>query len=235
MIPTPQKCPSCQTTFQPEAGQISHCPTCQTSQFHVAVATHGKWRVCPQCNILFQAPPGKIVSCPGCQTNEIHAGKEGGVKWQRASVDDKKRHMPDQHDNSFQYAPKIDQTIFQRLLSHWKRYRIAFEKFCITFWPVDLFTFTQEERRALRLAARDSFTFTKLNDPRIAKWLSHRGGQRALSNLQTIQPEIAKILVKTADSLRLNGIQYLDNSLARTLASHRGRTLYLDNLSLIHI
>ena len=170
------------------------------------------------------------MSCPGCQTNEVHAGKEGGVKWQRASVDDKKRHMPDQHDNSFQYAPKIDQTIFQRLKSHWKRYRIAFEKFCITFWPVDLFTFTQEERRALRLAARDSFTFTKLNDPRIAKWLSHRGGQRALTNLQTIQPEIAKILVKTADSLRLNAIQYLDNSLARTLASHRGRTLYLDNL-----
>lgn len=175
------------------------------------------------------------MSCPGCQTNEVHAGKEGGVKWQRASVDDKKRHMPDQHDNSFQYAPKIDQTIFQRLKSHWKRYRIAFEKFCITFWPVDLFTFTQEERRALRLAARDSFTFTKLNDPRIAKWLSHRGGQRALSNLQTIQPEIAKILVKTADSLRLNAIQYLDNSLARTLASHRGRTLYLDNLHHIDI
>ncbi len=103
------------------------------------------------------------------------------------------------------------------------------------FWPVDLFTFTLEERRALRLAARDSFTFTRLNDPRIAKWLSHRGGQWAISSLQTIQPDIAKHLVRTSDALRLNGIQYLDNSLAGILANHRGRTLYLDNLHHIDI
>ena len=235
MISTPQKCPSCQTTFQPEVGQASHCPNCQTSQFHVAVATRDKWRMCPHCNVLFQAPPAKIVSCPGCQTNQIHADKEGFVKWERTVADDKLRRRLSQDDRTFQYTPRTHQTFFQRLLSHWKRYRIAFEKLCITFWPVDLFTFTQEERRALRLAARDSFTFTKLNDPRIAKWLSHRGGQRALTNLQTIQPEIAKILVNTSDSLRLNAIQYLDNPLASTLASHRGRTLYLDNLHHIDI
>ena len=41
---------------------------------------------------------------------------------------------------------------------------------------------------------------------------------------------IAKQIVKTSDSLRLSGIQYLDESLARYLVRHSGRTLYLDNL-----
>jgi hypothetical protein len=191
--------------------------------------------MCPHCNVLFQAPPAQIVSCPGCQTNQIHADKGSFVKWERTSADDKERKRLSQYDRPFQYAPRTHQTIFQSLLTYWNRYRVAFEKLCVTFWPVDLFTFTLEERRALRLAARDSFTFTKLNDPRIAKWLSHRGGQRALTNLQTIQPKIAKILVKTSDSLRLNAIQYLDNPLASTLAVHRGRTLYLDNLHHIDI
>ena len=48
--------------------------------------------------------------------------------------------------------------------------------------------------------------------------------------LTTIQPAIAKQIVKTSDSLRLSGIQYLDESLAHYLAGHSGRTLYLDNL-----
>ena len=175
------------------------------------------------------------MSCPGCQTNQIHEDRSGSVEWERGSATAEQRSASSHQDRFFQSEHKTRQTIFQSLLTRWRRYRVAVEKFCVTFWPVDLFTFTLEERRALRLAARDSFTFTELNDPRIAKWLSYRGGQWAISSLQTIQPEIAKNLVQTSDSLRLNGIRYLNNSLASTLASHRGRTLYLDNLYHIDI
>ena len=187
-------------------GKASHCPNCQTSQFHVAVATRDKWRMCPQLQCSFSGPTSQNCVLSGLPDEPNSCRQRGLCKMGTRplqminSVEDLS-----QDDRTFQYTPRTHQTFLQRLLSHWKRYRIAFEKLCITFWPVDLFTFTQEERRALRLAARDSFTFTKLNDPRIAKWLSHRGGQRALTNLQTIQPEIAKILVKTSDSLRLNG------------------------------
>lgn len=235
MINTTQTCPCCQHTFQSENGQISQCPSCQASQVHLLPATSDKWRTCPNCGILFQAAPVQIVSCPGCQTNQIHEDRSGFVEWERGSATAEQRSAPSHQDRFFQSEHKTRQTIFQSLLTRWRRYRVAVERFCVTFWPVDLFTFTLEERRALRLAARDSFTFTKLNDPRIAKWLSHRGGQWAISSLQTIQPEIAKNLVQTSDALRLNGIRYLNNSLASTLASHQGRTLYLDNLRHIDI
>ena len=202
---------------------------------HFLPAASDKWRTCPNCNILFQAATVRIVSCPGCQTNQIHEDKDNFVEWERGSAGDEQRSTPSHQDRFLQSEHKAHQTFFQPLLTQWKRYRVAFEKFCVAVWPVDLFTFTHEERRALRLAARDSFTFTRLNDPRIAKWLSHRGGQWAISKLQTIQPDIAKHLVRTSDALRLNGIQYLDDSLASTLANHRGRTLYLDNLHHIDI
>ena len=202
---------------------------------HLLPKARDKWRTCPNCNILFQAAPVRIVSCPGCQTNQIHEDKGNFVEWERGSAAVEQRSTLSHQDRFYQSEHKARQTFFQTLLTQWKRYRVAFEKFCVMYWPIDLFTFTLEERRALRLAARDSFTFSKITDPRIAKWLSHRGGQWAISKLQTIQPDIAKHLVRTSDALRLNGIQYIDDSLASTLAKHRGRTLYLDNLHHIDI
>ena len=121
-------------------------------------------------------------------------------------------------------------TALAKLFSWLQPYQAALERFCVTLWPTSLFTFTTEERRALRLAGRGNYKFTEIKDPRIAKWLSHRAGSSALSGLTTIQPAIAKQLVKTSDSLRLSGIQYLDESLALHLVRHRGRTLYLDKL-----
>ncbi len=175
------------------------------------------------------------MSCPNCQTSQIHEDNGNFVKWERGSATVEQRSTLSDRDKFFQSEHRTRQTLFQPFLTRWKRYRIAVEKFCVMFWPVDLFTFTPVERRALRLAARDNFTFTKITDPRLAKWLSRRGGQWATSKLQTIQPNIAKHLVRTSDALRLNGLQYIDDSLASTLANHRGRTLYLDNLRHIDI
>ncbi len=160
----------------------------------------------------------------------MHPENAGIVKWERDHA------LPQVHtDLSHQETPlqstgRPRRTALAILFSWWQPYQAALERFCVTLWPTSLFTFTTEERRALRLARRGNYIFTEINDPRIAKWLSHQGGSSALSGLTTIQPAIAKQIVKTSDSLRLSGIQYLDESLARYLVRHSGRTLYLDNL-----
>ena len=80
------------------------------------------------------------------------------------------------------------------------------------------------------MATRGSYRFSQINDPRLAKWLIHHGGPSAVGDLKTIQPEIARQLVKTSGSLRFDSIQYIDEQLAQCLSQHNGRTLYLDNL-----
>ncbi len=196
---------------------------------HTDTHSDEKWRTCPHCNLFFQAPPVQVVSCPKCQTNQIHQD-DGIVKWERDHA------VPKVHtDLSYQETPLHStggprRTALAILFSWLQPYQAALERFCVTLWPTSLFTFTTEERRALRLAGRGNYTFTEIKDPRIAKWLSHRAGSSALSGLTTIQPAIAKQLVKTSDSLRLSGIQYLDESLALHLVRHSGRTLYLDKL-----
>ena len=160
----------------------------------------------------------------------MHPENAGIVKWERDHA------LPQVHtDLSHQETPlqstgRPRRTALAILFSWWQPYQAALERFCVTLWPTSLFTFATEERRALRLARRGNYKFTEINDPRIAKWLSHQGGSSALSGPTTIQPAIAKQIVKTSDSLRLSGIQYLDESLARYLVQHSGRTLYLDNL-----
>ena len=230
MTDIPRTCPQCNQPIFVKSGQVAQCSVCQAYQLHTNIHLDEKWRACPGCNFLFQSPAGQVVSCPKCQTNQIYQNDDGIVKWERDPS------APQVHTElSHQVTPLQStggprRTALAILFSWWQPYQAALERFCVTLWPTSLFTFTTEERRALRLAGRGNYKFTEINDPRIAKWLTHRGGSSALNGLETIQPAIAKQIVKTSDSLRLSGIQYLDESLAHCLAGHSGRTLYLDNL-----
>ena len=226
----PRTCPKCNQPIFVKNGRVSQCSVCQANQVHADTYSGEKWRNCPNCTLLFQAPPIQVVSCPKCQTNQIHQDDDGIVKWERDSSAPQVHTELSQQETPLQSTGGPRRTALAILFSWWQPYQAAFEVFCVTFWPTSLFTFTTEGRRALRLAGLGNYKFKEINDPRIAKWLAHRGGSSALNGLETIQPAIAKQIVKTSDSLRLSGIQYLDESLAHGLAGHSGRTLYLDNL-----
>ncbi len=229
-------CPQCQQPVFVEKGKVSTCPVCLASQVHSEPKSDEKWRACPNCDLFFQAAPVQIVCCPNCQISQVHPEKGGIVQWvpdhsePRVHTDLSQRDPP-----LFQSTQKSHRTSFQLFFSWWQPYQAAIERFFVTLWPTSLFTFTSEERRALRLAARGSYKFSEINDPRIAKWLTCRGRSSAVSGLETIQPEIARHLVKTLDSLRLDGIQFIDEQLAHSLVRHNGRTLYLDNLCHVDI
>ena len=230
MTDIPRTCPQCEAAIFVEKGRVSQCSVCQANQVHADTYSGEKWRNCPNCTLLFQAPPVQVVSCPKCQTNQIHQDDDGIVKWERDSSAPQVHTELSHQETPLQSTGGPRRTALAILFSWWQPYQAAFEVFCVTFWPTSLFTFTTEERRALRLAGRGNYKFKEINDPRIAKWLTHKGSSSAFSDLTTIQPAIAKQIVKTSDSLRLSGIQYLDESLAHRLAGHSGRTLYLDNL-----
>ncbi len=236
MTDIPRTCPKCDAAIFVEKGRVSACLVCQASQVHDEPNVDQKWRACPNCDVLFQSAPVKVVCCPNCQTNQIHPEKDGVVQWvpdhsaSRVHTDLSHRDPP-----LPQFTQNSKQTPLRLIFSWWQPYQASIERFFVTLWPTSLLTFTPEERRALRLAARGSYKITEINDPRIAKWLTRRGGSSAFSGLEKIQPEIAKHLVKTFESLRLNGIQFIDEQLARSLVRHNGRTLYLDNLRHVDI
>ena len=194
-----------------------------------------KWVNCANCNIAFRAAPLEIPLCPNCQTNQVHPENNGIVQWERDHSAQRVHSDISHTDTLVQSNRNSHRTAFQFLFSWWQPYQVAIERYFVTLWPASLFTFTAEERRALRLAARGSYKFSEINDPRLVKWLIHRGGSSAMGCLETIQPEIARHLVKTLDSLRLDGIQYIDEQLAHSLVRHNGRTLYLDKLHHIDI
>jgi len=209
---------------------VSVCLVCRAAQIHSEPNLDEKWQNCPNCDLFFQAAPLQIVSCPNCQTNQVHPENDGIVQWERDHLAQRVHTDLSHTDTLGQSSHNSRRTPFQLFFSWWQPYQAAIERFFVTLWPTSLFTFTAEERRALRLAARGTYQFSEINDPRLAKWLIRRGGSSAVGGLDTIQPEIARHLVKTLDSLRLNGIQYIDEQLAHSLVRHNGRTLYLDNL-----
>ncbi|MEE2796554.1 MAG: hypothetical protein VYA49_04145, partial [Planctomycetota bacterium] len=60
---------------------------------------------------------------------------------------------------------------FRLFLAWWQPSQAAIERFLVTIWPTSLFTFTDEERRVLRLATHGTYRFSQINGPRLAKWL----------------------------------------------------------------
>ena len=176
-----------------------------------------------------------MIFCPRCQTGLGHQ-QQGEIV---IRDEDYASPLPTpalSHQDLFlQSAYKSRQTAFQLFFSWWQPHLAAIERLFISLWPTSLFTFTAEERKALHLAARGTYKFLEIKDPRLAKWLTRRGGSSAISGLETIRPEIAKYLVKTPKSLRLNGIKFIDEQLANSLVRHNGRTLYLDNLNHVDI
>ena len=176
-----------------------------------------------------------MIFCPRCQTDLGHQ-QQGGIV-----IRDEDYAPPlltpelSQRDLFVQFAYKSRRTALQLFFSWWQPHLAAIQRFFVSLWPTSLFTFTAEERKALRLAARGAYKFSEIKDPRLAKWLTRRGGSSAISGLETIRPEIAKYLVKTPESLRLNGIKFIDEQLANSLVQHNGRTLYLDNLHHVDI
>ena len=184
----------------------------------------------PSLPHFFQAAPLKSLSCPYCLGNRNLPTNDGFDKWVPDAA------FPQVHPNRSQSGTLPESThntrrpVLQLFLAWWQPYHAAIERFLVKIWPISLFTFTEEERRALRLATRGTYRFSQINDPRLAKWLIHRGGPSAVGGLETIQPEIARHLVKTSGSLRFDSIQYIDEQLAQCLSQHNGRTLYLDNL-----
>lgn len=176
-----------------------------------------------------------MIFCPRCQTDLGHQQQRGFVIRDEDFTPPLPPPELSHKDLFLQSAYKSRRTAFQLFFSWWQPYLAAIERFFVSLWPTSLFTFTAEERRALRLAARGTYRFSEINDPRLAKWLTRQGGSSALSGLEKIRPEIAKHLVKTSESLRLNGVQYIDEQLAHTLVQHNGRTLYLDNLRHVDI
>ncbi len=230
-----QTCPQCKALIVVEKGRVSECLTCRALQVHGEPNFREKWRKCPNCYIFFQAVPHQIVSCPNCQANQVHPEKDGIVQWEKDHSAPQVHSDLSQTETLFQSNHRSHRTAFQLFFSWWQPYQAKIERFFVTLWPSSLFTFTAEERRALRLAARGTYRFSEINDPRLAKWLTRQGGSSALSGLEKIRPEIAKHLVKTSESLRLNGVQYIDEQLAHTLVQHNGRTLYLDNLRHVDI
>ena len=151
-----------------------------------------------------------MIFCPRCQTDLSHQ-QQGEIV---IRDEDYAPQLPPpelSHQDLFlQSAYESRRTAFQLFFSWWQPHLAAIERFFVSLWPTSLFTFTAEERRALRLAARGTYKFSEIKDSRIAKWLTRRGGSSAVSGLETIRPEIAKHLVKTPESLRLNGIQFID-------------------------
>jgi len=228
-------CPKCQQTLFVEIGKVATCPVCHASQLHGEPESNEKWRTCPNCSLLFQAAQVNVVSCPNCQTNQIHSDSSNIVEWERNDSAPRVHTDLSQPDTLVDSPHRFRRTVFQLFFSHWHPYQAAIERFFVTLWPSSLFTFTTEERRALRLAARGTYKFSEIKDPRLAKWLTRRGGSSAISGLEIIQPEIAKHLVKTRESLRLNGIKFIDEQLANSLVRHNGRTLYLDSLHHVDI
>lgn len=235
MTDIPQTCPQCKAPIFVEKGRVSECLLCQALQVHSEPNFGEKWRKCPHCDVFFQAVPLQIVSCPNCQTNQVRPEKDGIVQWEKDHSAPRVHTDLSQPDTLFRSNHRSHQTAFQLFFSWWQPYQAKIERFFVTLWPSSLFTFTAEERRALRLAVRGTYRFSEINDPRLAKWLTRQGGSLALSGLKNIQPEIAKHLVKTSESLRLNSIQFIDEQLAHTLVQHNGRTLYLDNLRHVDI
>ena len=225
-----QMCPQCEQPIFVEKGKVSTCLLCNASQVHDDLNANEKWRNCPNCNIFFRAAPREIVPCPNCRTNQIHPVHHGIVKWERNALNPPVHSDLSHSDTVPESTHNTPKTALKLFLAWWQPYQAGIERFFVTIWPTALFTFTAEERRALRLATRGAYRFRKINDPRLAKWLIHRGGPSAVGGLETIQPEIARHLVKTSESLRLHGIQYIDEQLAECLIQHNGRTLYLDNL-----
>ena len=223
-------CPQCDQPIFVEKGKVSTCLVCNASQVHDDRNSNAKWRNCPNCNTFFQAAPREIVSCPNCRTNQIHPVHDGIVKWERNNSTPRVHSDLSQSDTVPESPHNARRPAFRLFLAWWQPSQAAIERFLVTIWPTSLFTFTDEERRALRLATRGTYRFSQINDPRLAKWLIHRGGPSAVGGLETIQPEIARQLVKTSDSLRFDSIQYIDEQLAQCLSQHNGRTLYLDNL-----
>jgi len=228
-------CPRCRALFVPENGHFLTCPNCHASQARDAAYSEQKWRNCLKCKVPFQASSSRMIFCPRCQTDFGPQDQEDIVIWENACAFPRTPTEPSHEDSFLQSTHKSRRTIFQVFLSWWQPNQAALERFCITLWPTSLFTFTKDERRALRLASRGSYQFQEINDPRIAKWLTRRGILSALRGLETLRPDIARQIVQTPDSLRLSGINYLDESLAHSLARHRGRTLYLDNLQHVDI
>jgi len=228
-----ETCPQCEQPISVEKGKVLTCLVCNASQVHIDPVPGEIWRRCPVCYIFFQAAPHKALSCPYCLGNGNPPTNDGFDKWSPDSA------FPQVHTNQSQsdtvskssYNPR--NSFFRLLLAWWQPYQAVIERFLVTIWPTALFTFTAEERRALRSAVHGTYRFSQINDPRLAKWLIHRGRRSAVSGLKTIQPEIARQLVKTSGPLRLDGIQYIDKQLAKSLIQHNGRTLYLD--ALLHI
>ena len=235
MTDTPQTCPQCKVPIFVEKGRVSECLICRALQVHGEPNFGEKWRKCLNCDVFFQALPLQIVSCPNCQTNQVHPEKDGIVQWEKDHSAPRVHTDLSQTDTFFQSTHRSYETVFQLFFSWWQPYQAKIERFFVTLWPSSLFTFTAEERRALRLAARGTYKFSEINDPRLAKWLTCQGGSSALNGLEKLQPEIARHLVKTSESLRLNGIQFIDEQLAHALVQHNGRTLYLDNLCHVDI
>ena len=176
-----------------------------------------------------------MIFCPRCQTDLGHQQQRGFVIRDEDFTPPLPPPELSHKDLFLQSAYKSRRTAFQLFFSWWQPYLAAIERFFVSLWPTSLFTFTAEERKALRLAARGTYKFSEIKDPRLAKWLTRQGGSSAVSGLETIRSEIAKHLVKTPESLRLNGIKFIDEQLANSLVRHNGRTLYLDNLHHVDI
>ena len=225
-----ETCPQCEQPISVEKGKVTTCLVCNASQVHSDPGPGEIWRRCPVCHIFFQAAPLKSLSCPYCLGNRNLPTNDGFDKWVPDAA------FPQVHTNRSQSGTLPESThntrrpVLQLFLAWWQPYHAAIERFLVKIWPISLFTFTEEERRALRLATRGTYRFSQINDPRLAKWLIHHGGPSAVGGLETIQPEIARHLVKTSGSLRFDSIQYIDEQLAQCLSQHNGRTLYLDNL-----
>ena len=69
-----------------------------------------------------------------------------------------------------------------------------------------------------------------MHDTRVAKWLASTGSPVPLQGLTDLSPQVARQLVKSADSLWLTGLESFCTGVANHFSCHRGRTLYLDGL-----
>ncbi|MDA7993999.1 MAG: hypothetical protein MPJ25_13285, partial [Pirellulales bacterium] len=145
-----ETCPQCEQPISVEKGKVTTCLVCNASQVHSDPGPGEIWRRCPVCHIFFQAAPLKSLSCPYCLGNRNLPTNDGFDKWVPDAA------FPQVHTNRSQSGTLPESThntrrpVLQLFLALWQPYHAAIERFLVKIWPTSLFTFTEEERRALR-------------------------------------------------------------------------------------
>ena len=206
-----------------------------------------KPRLCPYCGEEFLAAAGQISQCPGCGKMIVFRDEIGIIEFEKGDAE--LTHHADLSgggDGSGKSGggdlgngggppsrppePFWLITVLHRFFRLWQPYQVRLERFFIDLWPAWLLTFTQAERHSLRNAIRGTFRITQLHDTRVAKWLASTGSPVPLQGLTDLSPQVARQLVKSADSLWLTGLESFCTGVANHFSCHRGRTLYLDGL-----